>query len=224
MGSLEPMVDNEFQLLKVVVDVAFKLLIDIIEFVDKLFKLLNVLVDVAFKLLIDSTEFVDKLFKLVISANPDKSGLFGIALLFKLVSAVPDPIISPVYETSQNSDIVILSFEPVVLPSAVKNCKLPLSPPIVVDIILQLLNELKAGIPNSIPDTWFILLSLVSTLIIAGVAAQTFNFPLTFALFKVVVPDTLNDDKHIVLLLNVVAPFILVDPETFNDETNVILL
>jgi len=69
------------------------------------------------------------------------------------------------------------------------------------------------------------LLSLVSTLIIAGVAARTFNFPLTFAvLFNIVIPDTLNDDKHVVLLLNVVAPFILVDPETFNDETNVILL
>ncbi len=52
------------------------------------------------------------------------------------------------------------------------------------------------------------LLSLVSTLIIAGVAARTFNFPLTFAvLFNVVIPDTLNDDKHVVLLLNVVAPF-----------------
>ena len=74
------------------------------------------------------------------------------------------------------------------------------------------------------------LLSLVSTLIIAGVAARTFNFPLTFAvLFNIVIPDTfniitLNDDKHVVLLFNVVAPFILVDPETFNDETNVILL
>ncbi len=135
----------------------------------------------------------------------------------KLVNAVPEPIILPVYETSTNSDIVgaslaapllrqpnfvsflqrnkpciksvlvgvlqslcaaahtqrdlsasrklpirgisirgwllILSLEPVVLSSAVKNCKLPLSPPIVVDIILQLFNELKAGIPNSIPDT-----------------------------------------------------------------------
>ncbi len=60
-------------------------------------------------------------------------------------------------------------------------CKLPLSPPIVVDIILQLFNELKAGIPISIPDTWFMSLRFVSTLIIAGVDARTFNFPFTFA-------------------------------------------
>jgi len=69
------------------------------------------------------------------------------------------------------------------------------------------------------------LLSLVSTLIIAGVAALTFNFPLMFAaLFNVVIPDTFNDDKHVVALFNVVVPFILVDPETFNDDTNVTLL
>ncbi len=47
-------------------DVAFKLLIDNIEFVDKLFKRLNMVVDVAFKLLIDNIELVDKLFKFVI--------------------------------------------------------------------------------------------------------------------------------------------------------------
>ncbi len=47
------------------VDVAFKLLIDNIEFDDKLFKLLNIVVDVAFKLLIDNIEFDDKLFKLL---------------------------------------------------------------------------------------------------------------------------------------------------------------
>ena len=40
------------------------------------FVLLNIDVDVACKLLIFNTEFVDKLFKLVISAYPDKSGLF----------------------------------------------------------------------------------------------------------------------------------------------------
>ena len=67
-------------LLKVVVDVLFKLLIDNIEFVDRLFKLLKIVVDVVCKLLIDYIEVVDKLFKLVVGAYPDKSGLFGIAL------------------------------------------------------------------------------------------------------------------------------------------------
>ena len=50
-----------------VVEVAFKLLIDNIEFVDKLFKLLNIVVDVVFKLLIDNIEFVDKLVKSVLN-------------------------------------------------------------------------------------------------------------------------------------------------------------
>jgi hypothetical protein len=50
--------DKLFKLLNIVVDVAFKLLIDNIEFVDKLFKLLNIVVDVLFKLLIDNIEFL----------------------------------------------------------------------------------------------------------------------------------------------------------------------
>jgi hypothetical protein len=73
-------VDKLFTLLKIVVDVACKLLIFNTEFVDRLFKLLKIVVDVVCKLLIFNTEFVDKLFKLFISAYPDKSGLFGIAL------------------------------------------------------------------------------------------------------------------------------------------------
>jgi hypothetical protein len=51
-------------LLKISVDIAFKLLIDKIEKVDNEFKLLNVVVDVAFKLLIDKIEKVDNEFKL----------------------------------------------------------------------------------------------------------------------------------------------------------------
>ena len=83
-------VDNEFKLLKIVVDVAlklfiavkntefdvvklanivvetaFKLLIDNVELVDNEFKWVNNVVDVAFKLLIDNIEFVDRLFKFV---------------------------------------------------------------------------------------------------------------------------------------------------------------
>ena len=57
------------------VDVAFKLLIDNIEFVDNAFKLLNIVVDVAFKLFIDNVELVDKLFKLIVVAYTVKSGL-----------------------------------------------------------------------------------------------------------------------------------------------------
>ncbi len=45
--------DNEFKLLNIVVDVAFKLLINNLELVEKLFKLLKIVVDVAFKLFID---------------------------------------------------------------------------------------------------------------------------------------------------------------------------
>ena len=47
------------------VDVAFKLLIDRVEFEDNEFKLLNIVDDVVFKLLIDRVEFVDNEFKLV---------------------------------------------------------------------------------------------------------------------------------------------------------------
>jgi hypothetical protein len=50
----------KFVLFNNVVDVAFKLLIDNIEFVDKLFKLLNIVVDVVFKLFTDNVELVDK--------------------------------------------------------------------------------------------------------------------------------------------------------------------
>ncbi len=49
----------------IVVDAAFKLLIDNIDDVDKLFKLLNIVVDVLFKLVIYNLELVKKLFKLL---------------------------------------------------------------------------------------------------------------------------------------------------------------
>jgi hypothetical protein len=75
----------KFVLFNNVVDVAFKLLIDNIEFVDKLFKLFtdnvelldkpltypNNVVDVAFKLFTDNVELVDKLIKSVVNANID---------------------------------------------------------------------------------------------------------------------------------------------------------
>jgi hypothetical protein len=41
-------VDNEFRLVNIVVDVAFKLLIDNVELVDNEFRLVNIVVDVAF--------------------------------------------------------------------------------------------------------------------------------------------------------------------------------
>jgi hypothetical protein len=66
--------------LKSEVDVAFKLLIDKIELVDNEFKLLNVVVDVACKFGIFNAEYVDKLFKFVLVAYTDKSGLFVTAL------------------------------------------------------------------------------------------------------------------------------------------------
>ena len=47
---------------------ALELLIDNIELVDNEFKLLNIVVDVLFKLLIDNIEFVDKLLKEVLYA------------------------------------------------------------------------------------------------------------------------------------------------------------
>ena len=52
----------------IVVDVAFELLIDNVEFVDKVFKLPNIVVDVVFKLLIDNVALDDKLFKFVFVA------------------------------------------------------------------------------------------------------------------------------------------------------------
>jgi hypothetical protein len=54
--------DNEFKLLDIVVDVAFKLLIFNLGFVEILFELLNIVVDVAFKLLIFDIEFAEMLF------------------------------------------------------------------------------------------------------------------------------------------------------------------
>ena len=44
------------------------LLIDNDELVDNEFKLLNIVVDVLFKLVIDKVELLDKLFKLVVNA------------------------------------------------------------------------------------------------------------------------------------------------------------
>jgi hypothetical protein len=60
------MVASPGKLLNVVVDVAFKLLIDYVELVDNEFKLGNIVVDVAFKLLIDNVELVDNEFKLLV--------------------------------------------------------------------------------------------------------------------------------------------------------------
>jgi hypothetical protein len=51
------------------------LLIDKIELVDNEFKLLNIVVDIACKFGIFNAEYVDKLFKFVLVAYPDKSGL-----------------------------------------------------------------------------------------------------------------------------------------------------
>jgi hypothetical protein len=65
--------DNEFKLLKMVVDVLLKLLIDNDDDDDKLFKLLNIVVDVLLKLLIDIVDDVDKFFKFVFVAYELKS-------------------------------------------------------------------------------------------------------------------------------------------------------
>jgi hypothetical protein len=62
------LVDNEFKLLNIVVDVLFKLLIDNDEFVDNEFILPNIVVLVAFKLSIFNLVNVDKLLKLVLYA------------------------------------------------------------------------------------------------------------------------------------------------------------
>ena len=61
----------EFKIPNIVVDVVFKLfklLIDNVELVDNEFRLENIVVDVVFKLLIDNVELVDKLFKFVFDA------------------------------------------------------------------------------------------------------------------------------------------------------------
>jgi hypothetical protein len=75
------LLDNEFKLVNIVVDVFFKLVIDNVELLDNEFKLVNIVVDVLFKLVIDNIELVDKLFKLVVKAYTVKSGLFIIVLL-----------------------------------------------------------------------------------------------------------------------------------------------
>ena len=54
-----------------VVEVTFKLLINNVELFDILFKLLNIVFDVDVKLLSTSVEFVDKLFTFVVNANTD---------------------------------------------------------------------------------------------------------------------------------------------------------
>ena len=73
-------VDKLFKLVNIVYEVLFRLVIDKVDALDKLFKLVNIVVDVLFKLLIDKVEFVDKLFKFVFVAYTVKSGLFVIAL------------------------------------------------------------------------------------------------------------------------------------------------
>jgi hypothetical protein len=89
--------DNEFKLLKIVVEVLFKLLIDNVDDVDIEFKLLKIVVDVLFKLFIDNVDDVDKLFKFVFVAkvepftvNDDKIvALFAIKL-YELRSYNPE--------------------------------------------------------------------------------------------------------------------------------------
>ncbi len=51
--------DNEFNLLNIVVDVACKFVIFNLEYVDIEFKLLNIDVDVLFELLTDNVELLD---------------------------------------------------------------------------------------------------------------------------------------------------------------------
>jgi hypothetical protein len=53
-------VDNEFNFLNIVVDVAFELLINNVESVENEFKLLHIVLDVAFNLLIDNFELLIK--------------------------------------------------------------------------------------------------------------------------------------------------------------------
>ncbi len=74
-------------LLNIVVDVAFKLLIDNVQFVDKLFKLLKIVVDVVFKLLI--FEFIVNTDKPDVVILPTTfSDVVIVVLLFNVV--VPD--------------------------------------------------------------------------------------------------------------------------------------
>ena len=62
------LLDNEFKLVNIVVDVLFKLVIDNVELLDNEFKLVNIVVDVLFKLVIDNVELLDNEFKLVVNA------------------------------------------------------------------------------------------------------------------------------------------------------------
>ena len=106
--------DKLFTLLKIVVDVACKLLIFNTEFVDRLFKLLKIVVDAVCKLLIFNTEFVDKLFKLVVIAYPDKSGLFIIVEFqsdWKLLFSFPNNWISQKHNCIL--DTVLLKVKPI---------------------------------------------------------------------------------------------------------------
>jgi hypothetical protein len=57
--------DNEFKLLNIVVDVAPKLFIAVMNTEFDVVKLANIVVEVAFKLLIDNVELVDNEFKLL---------------------------------------------------------------------------------------------------------------------------------------------------------------
>jgi hypothetical protein len=52
--------------------------------------------------------YVDKLFKFVLVAYTDKSGFFVIALQFKFVNAVPDPIIIPTTFNDDDENVVAL--------------------------------------------------------------------------------------------------------------------
>ena len=58
----------------------------------------------------------------------------------------------------------------------VKNCKSATSPDNAVDVILALPADVKAGIPNSIPETWFIALVSVSILKVVGLPPLICNF------------------------------------------------
>ena len=87
--------DNKFKLVKMVVDVAFKLLIFNIEFVEILFKLVNNVVDVAFKLFIDD----DKLFILFV---------FSLSCIFIAKTSTGSGVSPPVVYISRLTPVKIL--------------------------------------------------------------------------------------------------------------------
>ncbi len=87
------------------------------------------------------------------------------------------------------------------LPTAAENYKSSLLPAIAVDVILQLFKELKAVILNSLLDTWFMLLLLVSTRIIASVDWILNLSLMVVALFYIVVPLTFNELLKVVILM-----------------------